>query len=100
MSDSLEQRRKALEDSYFQKMEEEAIKRLGERQNAGQERKSPITGKPMEQINISGIVVDRCVDSGGIFLDAGELAEIIKASMQAEAENSGWLGGFLKKLKS
>ena len=29
-----------------------------------------------------------------------ELAEIIKASMQAEAENSGWLGGFLKKLKS
>lgn len=97
MSDALEKRGKALEDSYFDKMEQQALSRLSDRKASGTERKSPITGKAMEQINIHGIIVDRCIDSGGIFLDSGELEEIIKASRAEEAQ--GWLGQFLSKLK-
>lgn len=43
------------------------------------ERTSPITGKPMRPINYggdSGIIIDRCEDTGGLWLDAGELEKI------------------------
>ena len=98
MSDSIEARRKAAEESYFQKQEQEALMRLKMKLESSKARLSPITGKPMEQTSIHGIVVDRCVESGGIFLDAGELEEIIKASKSEHS--AGWLDGFLAKLKS
>ena len=100
MSDSFDQRRRALEESYFQKLEQQALSRLQSKKETGTVRPSPITGKPMEQVTLHGIVIDRCVDSGGIFLDAGELEEIIKASTAADEAASGWLSGFLTKLKS
>jgi hypothetical protein len=100
MSDSLDQRRKALEESYFQKLEAEALARLNSKKETGTVRPSPITGKPMEQVTLHGIVIDRCLDSGGIFLDAGELEEIIKASSATDEASKGWLSGFLAKLKS
>lgn len=96
MTDSMKDREKALEEAYIQKLEEQTIRKLAERKNSAEIRKSPITGKPMEQITIHGIIVDRCVDSGGIFLDAGELEDIIKASTSAE---EGWLEKFIQKLK-
>ena len=99
MTDNFEARRKAAEESYFQKQEQEALLRLKAKQEQAkaQARLSPITGKPMEHVSIQGIVVDRCVDSGGIFLDAGELEEIIKA---AKAEHSSsWLDSFIAKIK-
>lgn len=43
------------------------------------ERTSPITGKPMRPVNYggdSGIIIDRCEDTGGLWLDAGELEKI------------------------
>jgi len=78
MSDSWDDRRRAQEDGYFEKLNQQALERLGARQGA-KARPSPITGKPMEQVTVMGVVVDRCVDSGGVWLDAGELEEIMKA---------------------
>lgn len=43
------------------------------------QRVSPITGKPMRPVNYggdSGIIIDRCEDTGGLWLDAGELEKI------------------------
>ena len=97
MTDSFEARRKAAEEGYFQKQEQEALLRLKARQEAGKPRLSPITSKPMEQVTIQGIVIDRCVDSGGIFLDQGELEEIIKASKSETS--SSWFDSFLSKIK-
>lgn len=96
-TDSFDARRKAAEESYFLKQEQEALLRLKAKSSEAKPRLSPVTGKPMEQITIQGIVADRCVDSGGIFLDAGELEQILKASQ--EEHSSSWLDSFLKKLK-
>lgn len=98
MTDSFDNRRKAAEESYFQKQEQEALSRLRTKKEENKPRLSPITGKAMEQFTIQGIVVDRCVDSGGIFLDAGELEEIVKASKAESA--SSWFDAFVGKLKS
>jgi hypothetical protein len=77
MTDALEQRRRAAEEQFFEQQNKEALKRLKERSEA---RKSPITGKPMKQKTLMGVTIDYCEDSKGIWLDAGELEQIIEAS--------------------
>ncbi len=89
--------RKAKEDMYFAEQEKAALERMKKR---AKERPSPITGRPMEQVNFKGVVIDRCVDSGGIWLDAGELEQIIKASTQENKEGGeNWLGHFFDFLQ-
>ena len=80
MSNSWDNVRKAKEDSYFDKKNKEALERLAKKQEENKPRLSPITGKPMEQVVITGVVVDKCVDSGGMWLDAGELEQLIEAA--------------------
>jgi Zn-finger nucleic acid-binding protein len=73
------------EGSYFAEKEEEALKRLSARQAS--ERKSPITGEPMTQEVLAGVVVDRCPTSGGIWLDAHELEQILDHVTNAESKS-------------
>lgn len=47
---------------------------------------SPITGKPMQQIVRNGVEIDVCPDSGGIWLDKGELEKLLYL-MKEEAAN-------------
>lgn len=95
MSDSWDEKRKAHEEQYFQKENELALKRLkGREQDA--KRLSPITGKQMEQVTLMGVVVDRCLDSGGIWLDAGELEQILSSSK--DQSGSSWLSDFISSL--
>ncbi|HMO02509.1 MAG TPA: zf-TFIIB domain-containing protein [Oligoflexia bacterium] len=87
MSDSFEERRKALEDQFFAKQNEEALKKLKEKKE--RIRPSPITGKPMKQIEFMGVTIDQCEDSKGVWLDAGELEQIIKnASKKSGSDNA------------
>ena len=95
MADSWDSMRKAKEGSYFEEKNKEALKRLKDKKDAEAPRKSPITGEPMVQEVINGVVIDRCEKSGGIWLDAGELEELIQAS-NSEEEASNWLSGFFK----
>lgn len=80
MSDSWDERRRAQEDGFFDKANKEALARLAQKQAQGH-RMSPATGKPMEQLTVMGVVIDRCPESGGIWLDAGELEQIAKNLM-------------------
>lgn len=98
MNDSWDDRRRAAEESYFEKQNRLAIERLKSRAPEQQVRKSPITGEPMEQLTVMGVLVDRCPTSGGIWLDAGELEQIIEAAKQSESQE-GWLSGFLSSLR-
>ena len=99
MSDSWNDMKRAKEDQYFDKQNREALERLKKRESdETKPRLSPITGKAMVQETIHGVVIDRCPDSGGIFLDAGELEEIIKKAK--EEGGGGWLNSFLGGLKS
>lgn len=94
MSDSWDERRKAREDEFFAKENQKALKNLKARA-AGESRKSPITGEAMEQISVLGVTVDRCPTSGGIWLDKGELEQILERS-----KGEGGLQGFFKDLFS
>lgn len=94
MSNSWDDMRKAKEDSYFDKKNNEALERLAKKQEAEKPRLSPITGKAMEQVVLSGVVIDRCTDTGGVWLDAGELEQLIEASQ--DEKNS--LAGIFREL--
>ena len=84
MSNAWDERRKALEEEYFEKKNREALVRLASKKS-DQPRLSPITGEPMEQIVLDGVVIDRCQTSGGIWLDAGELEQLLDAAKRHPA---------------
>ena len=90
--------RQAKEGTYFEKKNREALERLAKKQGLGP-RLSPITGEPMEQVNMFGVVVDRCPTSKGIWLDAGELEHILELSHSESGAQHGWLTKFLGSLK-
>lgn len=79
MTDSWDERRKAQEESYFEQANKEALARLARRKDQPA-RLSPATGAPMQQIALLGVVVDLCTNSGGVWLDAGELEQLTQAA--------------------
>ena len=84
-NDSWDDRRKAQEESYFDKQNRLALERLKARKETGQVRNSPVTGKPMEQITLLGVVADRCQESGGIWFDKGEFEQVVKQARSDDA---------------
>lgn len=101
--DGMNKRRKALEDGYFAKQNEEALKRLQQRATEGEgaQRPSPITGTPMEQMTFMGVNIDKCKDTGGVWLDKGELEQIIEAAKTSVAEDDqSWGEKFFSFLSS
>jgi hypothetical protein len=92
MNDAWDELKKAKEEEYFMKQNQEALKRLKARKDSEEKpRLSPITGEPMEQLTMMGVVVDRCPTSHGIWLDAGELEQIIDFGKEdaAKGDNKG-----------
>lgn len=84
MSDSWDERRRAQEEGYFDTLNKQALLRLAAKKGQAA-RPSPATGKPMEVVTVMGVVVDRCVDSGGLWLDAGELEQLMEAAKSSSA---------------
>lgn len=91
MTDSWDERRRAQEESYFEKANQESLARLA-RKKEQTARLSPATGQPMEQIVAFGAVVDRCTTSGGIWLDAGELEQILSAAKESASSLKDFIG--------
>ncbi len=91
MTDSWDSRRQAQEESYFDRANKESLARLARKQQEAA-RLSPVTGKPMEQIVAFGAIVDRCTASGGIWLDAGELDEILAAAKDSTHSLKDFIG--------
>ncbi len=87
--------KKAKEESYFDKKNREALERLSKKKQE-KPRPSPITGEPMEQIAINGVVVDRCPTSKGIWLDAGELEQLIETANKDQTKSTHWWKDFMK----
>lgn len=98
MTDTWNDMRKAKEESYFDRKNREALERLSKKKDEDQPRLSPITGEPMEQVVLHGVVIDRCKTSGGIWLDAGELEQLVEAMSEAQSRDSGFLKSFFKGL--
>jgi len=98
MTNTLGEMGKAKEASYFDKKNKEALERLKKKKADEKPRLSPITGEPMEEVVLHGVVIDRCKASGGIWLDAGELEELSEAMQVSANEGSG--GGVSNFFKS
>lgn len=98
MTDSWDEMRKAKEGEYFERKNRLALERLAKKKTE-KVLTSPVSGQPMEKVVIDGVVIDRCPTSGGIWLDAGELEELLKAHDKGTAEeHHAWFSGFLKNL--
>ena len=98
--DAWNKRKEAQEEEYFRKQNQQALNRLQEREE-DKPRLSPISGEPMEQLTYMGVVIDRCKTSGGIWLDAGELEQIIKAvNDDGTSDQEGWVESFFSFLKT
>lgn len=91
MTDSWDSRRQGQEDEFFDKANKDSLARLARKQQQTA-RLSPITGKSMEQIVAFGAVIDRCTSSGGVWLDAGELEEVLTAAKDSKHSLKDFIG--------
>lgn len=87
MSDIFDERRRGLEEEYFRRKDKESLERLREaiREEAKQTSAEPVTmtcprctGKLHAEV-YDEVNIDRCDTCGGIWLDAGELEQIVNA---------------------
>ena len=85
MSDIFDERRKGLEEEYFRRKDRESLEKLREaiKEEAAQQGSEPATmpcprctGKLHSQM-YDEVNIDRCDTCGGVWLDAGELEQII-----------------------
>lgn len=81
MSIELEDRGKALEDEYFYKKEKELVAKMKEKMDAEKAAHSQLNcpkcdGK-LNEVAYENIQIDVCDKCGGVWLDAGELAQVM-----------------------
>jgi ribosomal protein L37AE/L43A len=94
MSNPLDDRKKALEEDYFRRKDQEAIEKMRARMDAQQQAqeveaarlKCPKCDGTLVETNFENVMVDRCDKCNGIWLGAGELESITRQ------ESGGWLG--------
>jgi hypothetical protein len=100
MSEIFDERRKALEEEYFRRKERETLDRLRQELAAqaassggGAGRQCPLGHGALIEEARGSVVIDRCGQCGGIWLDPGELEEVSRQS-------GGWFDNFVKSFKN
>lgn len=101
MANKWDERKKAQEDEYFVKKENELIaklkaKREGEAKLAVKETcrmRCPKCGEQLKERSFQKILIDQCTGCGGIWLDPGELEEI------GGREKGSWLGKLWQRVE-
>jgi hypothetical protein len=94
MADSWKDRERVKEEEYFQQQNKQALLKL--KGGAAKPRLSPITGEPMDQVNVAGVIIDHCRKSGYVGLDSGDLKKILK---EARTHDEGWFTEFFETLR-
>jgi len=87
MSNSWDDRRRALEEEYIERQNNAALESLARKSESlltESPLKSPVSGKPMTREQILGVTIDRCTESGGIWLDKGELEALLDRASQGD----------------
>jgi len=88
MSNPLDDRKKALEEDYFRRKEQELIEkmraRMDEEKRASEAPQCPKCEGKLVEVAFEGVQIDLCDKCGGAWLDAGELETLTK-------KESGWL---------
>jgi hypothetical protein len=102
MSEIFDERRKALENEYFHRKERETLDKLraklaAEAAASGQAagRQCPLGHGALTEVPHDSVVIDRCENCGGIWLDQGELQQLLNQN-----QGGGWLDSFKKSFKN
>jgi ribosomal protein L37AE/L43A len=89
MAEAFDERRKALEEEYIRRKDQEALDKLraemAAEAAAAAAPKCPRCATPLTEVEHEGIKVERCANCHGVWLDAGELEHLTKR------EEGGWL---------
>jgi uncharacterized protein with PIN domain len=97
MSVELEDRGRALENEYFRRKEQELIEKMKAKLGAGNAKSSemqcPRCGGGLVETDYENVKIDVCESCAGVWLDAGELAQIV----DKDQKGGGWFGGFFKQ---
>src|SRR5678816_4337655 len=96
MSNGMDDRRKALEDNYFRRKDQEAIEKLRAKLKASEEAKAAGTSSmqcprcdgSLKESKFEEILIDTCDKCGGVWLDSGELEQLNKK------DNGGWFSRY------
>lgn len=92
MSDIFDDRKKALEEEYFRRKEQESIdkmrQKMAEEQQAQQTEvkrlQCPRCQSKLTTVAFEGVEIDRCDSCSGVWLDSGELEQL------RQKETGGW----------
>ena len=102
MSEIFDERRKALENEYFHRKERETLDKLraklaAEAAASGQAagRQCPLGHGALTEVPHDSVVIDRCEKWGGIWLDQGELQQLLNQN-----QGGGWLDSFKQSFKN
>ena len=95
MAIELDDRGKALENEYFRRKEQELIEKMKARLEADETKDldlaCPKCDGTLVETEYEGVAIDVCNKCTGVWLDAGELAQIAD-----QEDESGWLSRFFK----
>jgi hypothetical protein len=102
MSEIFDERRKALEDEYFRRKERETLDKLRQelaaeaaaRGQAGG-RQCPLGHGALVEEKKGTVVIDRCGQCDGIWLDKNELEELMH-----HAKSGGWFDNVMKSFSN
>lgn len=87
----MEDRGKALENEYFRRKEQELIERMKTKMQAENQKSTglqcPKCDGHLTETNYENVKIDVCDKCTGVWLDAGELAQIVDKD-----ESGGWFG--------
>ncbi len=102
MTDSMNDRRKALEEDYFRRREQEALQKLREKMQSETSAATEAGAKEtfgcpkcdgtLVEVGFENLHIDRCDTCGGVWLDTGELETL------TTREQTGWLSRMRQNL--
>jgi hypothetical protein len=86
MVDGMDERRRALEEEYFNRKNKEAIEKLRAKMKVAAEAKAaglstmscPRCDGALKESKFEEVMIDTCEKCGGIWLDSGELEQLLK----------------------
>jgi ribosomal protein L37AE/L43A len=99
MSEIWDDRKRALEEDYFRKKEQEAIEKQRQQRDADAAREAaihcPKCDGRLAEMKVEDVVIDRCEKCKGVWLDAGELERLT-----TREHSEGWLQRFFQNFSN
>ena len=94
MPNSMDDRRKGLEEEYFHRKNQEAIEKLRAKMKVAEDAKAAGTSSMqcprcdgnLSETKFEEVAIDTCDKCGGVWLDSGELEQLTRK------ETGGWFG--------